>query len=975
MTEIPDRIELDLGPEAAALVCGDLHLGAVPSAATALMEHDLVARLHRWEGPGALVFNGDTFELWGEPETTVADALDAHPALTRAVRDFAAGPGRAVVVVVGNHDAPIAWDDRSADTLAERIGARCALAADLVFDAPAGRRVVRCEHGHDLDPANRFADPRNPLDSPLGQHIVQEVLPEVRRTPLLADIGCLADPNAIGRFVASRLVYRELGRRLWWLAVPIALTVVLHAPESVRLLARSATAVRLERWAALTAVGIVAQAVLLLALAGLAARMLYRVMAGSRFGPRGAKLNATPKTAAAAACGDGLAGLITGHTHQPELAALGGGFYANTGSGTRQVESRSGRWRLPPVFLAVLRRSWVEVDVERDLRVRLVAAETPAGEATRLERLVARRAALALPGVPTVVAELPGAAGWPLEQEALGARTRAARVRNVAALVVAAVAVVSALSALTPPLPHRFGALLAVLPVAAAQAAATNAVFVSVALLLVAWGLHRGRRLAWGLAVVLLTGSALLHLLKGLDGEEAVLALAVAGWLAAHRSAFPTRPDRRQARRAALVFGGGVVLVVAVSTALVAMTGVRSDDESTAEAVAERLVGDDALPLPGAWRLTAPMLLAAGLCLLLVLAGSLLRPRRPAPSSPAERRADLERARRIVAEHGGDTLGYFALRADKSWFFAGECVVAYDIREGVCLVSPDPIGPPEQHADAWAQFGAFADRNGWPVTVVGASEGWLPIYRAAGMHPAYLGDEAIVDCAGFSLDGRAMKSLRGAYNRVKRAGYTVRFHDPARLDPALAGQLRSLSAQSRQGEVERGFSMTLSRLFDPGDTGLLIAVAYDPDGRPAAFCHWIPAADITGWSLDLMRRATDRELPNGLTDFVVVETILHLKARGEWGLALNFAVMRGVLAGERGQGSLSDLHRRVLHRLGDGTQMETLWRYNEKYQPMWRPRFVVLGDLVGAPAQTLAVACAEGVTGIPVVGRITARRG
>ena len=43
---------------------------------------------------------------------------------------------------------------------------------------------------------------------------------------------------------------------------------------------------------------------------------------------------------------------------------------------------------------------------------------------------------------------------------------------------------------------------------------------------------------------------------------------------------------------------------------------------------------------------------------------------------------------------------------------------------------------------------------------------WLPIYRAAGLTDIYMGDEAIVDCQTFSLKGKSMKSLRGAYNRV-----------------------------------------------------------------------------------------------------------------------------------------------------------------------------------------------------------------
>ena len=162
--------------------------------------------------------------------------------------------------------------------------------------------------------------------------------------------------------------------------------------------------------------------------------------------------------------------------------------------------------------------------------------------------------------------------------------------------------------------------------------------------------------------------------------------------------------------------------------------------------------------------------------------------------------------------------------------------------------------------------------------------------------------------------------------------------------------------------------MTLSRLADPRDAGLLLSVAFAPDGRPDAFCQWVPAADVNGWSLDLMRRRTDRDLPNGLTDFVIIETIQRLKARGEWGLGLNFAVMRAVLAGERGAGSLSELQRQLLHRFSEGTQMETLWHYNEKYRPLWRPRFVLLSDLSTVAPQGLAIADAEGLTEIPLLG-------
>jgi len=54
-----------------------------------------------------------------------------------------------------------------------------------------------------------------------------------------------------------------------------------------------------------------------------------------------------------------------------------------------------------------------------------------------------------------------------------------------------------------------------------------------------------------------------------------------------------------------------------------------------------------------------------------------------------------------------------------------------------------------------------------------AGEEWLGIYHAAGLHGIYLGDEAIVNCQTFSLQGHKTKGLRQACSRLARYGYTV----------------------------------------------------------------------------------------------------------------------------------------------------------------------------------------------------------
>ena len=147
--------------------------------------------------------------------------------------------------------------------------------------------------------------------------------------------------------------------------------------------------------------------------------------------------------------------------------------------------------------------------------------------------------------------------------------------------------------------------------------------------------------------------------------------------------------------------------------------------------------------------------------------------------------------------------------------------------------------------------------------------------------------------------------------------------------------------ESRRGEVERGFSMTLGRVFSREDDGLLLAVCFAPSGEAAAFCQYVPAADIDGYSLDLMRRSEAEKHWNGLTDFVVVRTIEHLRALGMRGLGLNFAVMRSVLANEGGDRISQRIERRMLGWLSDSMQIESLWKYNAKFDPDWHPRYAV----------------------------------
>ncbi|MGH9019483.1 MAG: bifunctional lysylphosphatidylglycerol flippase/synthetase MprF, partial [Acidimicrobiales bacterium] len=396
-------------------------------------------------------------------------------------------------------------------------------------------------------------------------------------------------------------------------------------------------------------------------------------------------------------------------------------------------------------------------------------------------------------------------------------------------------------------------------------------------------------------------------------------------------------------------------------------------------ACAERLVGVTTVALPRlsdrVGDLLSPSLFAVGLSLIVVALYLVTRPvvdrRLRGGATSAERRLAELRAREIVRRHGRGTLDYFALRDDKQFFFFRDSLVAYAVYGGVALISPDPIGPAAERAEAFSAFRSYAEGRGWTIGVMGAGAAWLPLYRAAGLHSIYLGDEAIVDCATFSLEGGKMKGLRQACTRLARHGYTVEFLDPASVDPSRVARIAELVTMLRWGEAERGFSMMLGRLFNPKDRGLLLTVVSDPAGVPVAVCQFVPSPAIAGYSLDLMRRDPG-EHPNGLIDYALCSTISHLAGLGARGLSLNFAAFRSVIEGE-GEGTFTRIERWAIKRLSGIVPIESLWSFNAKYHPTWLPRYLVYPAAESFVPVVAAVLRAESITEIPVLGRFFAQ--
>ena len=312
--------------------------------------------------------------------------MRAHEDLCAALLAVTARGGQ-VIYAIGNHDGDLAWDVKTADAVREMTGARLCLSADLILD---DGRKVRVEHGHQLDPYNCFHDARNALDTPIGHHVVREVIPRIEFLGRGWVDGAheMADPTDFPSFIGSRLVYRKLGHRLWWLiAIPLAILVLVRIPEFTAFRSRYPdTDVWVHRGEIL-GYGALADLVVLAAVVAILARRAWLSISALALDERGYGQNHAARQRAADLVADGYYGFISGHTHHPELAATAAGFYANSGSCTSVVEGIGGRFGLPPAYVRNQQICWVEIAAGK---AELVSARVELPGATKMERFVAQ---------------------------------------------------------------------------------------------------------------------------------------------------------------------------------------------------------------------------------------------------------------------------------------------------------------------------------------------------------------------------------------------------------------------------------------------------------------------------------------------------------------------------------------------------------------------------------------------------------
>jgi lysyl-tRNA synthetase class 2 len=548
---------------------------------------------------------------------------------------------------------------------------------------------------------------------------------------------------------------------------------------------------------------------------------------------------------------------------------------------------------------------------------------------------------------------------------ALGAAALASdrRVERAPLVVAAVVASGGLLNLIHGVLPGRnFGLLHSLTPDAVGPLAKASGVFAAAAMLVASRGLARRRHRAWQVATSVTGLSTTIHLLHGFNHGTLASAVVLV-LLIARRHDFDGPGDAESrglvARRVLTVIGAiGLYALVALW-----LNQTAADQPLTLRFVLrETLDGLFAINLSGSPHLVGPFgdwfplsLLLLGIASTLWVVAGWIAPWRYRVVQEERERAV---ARALVHAWGIDTLAPFVLRADKSYFFTADeaAFLAYRVVSGVAIVSGDPIGPRDRLDELIGRFVEHAHHRDWRVAILGASEGCLPLYAAHGLHSLYHGDEAIVDTATFSLDGRPIRKVRQSVHRLEQAGYRVHVLRPSALDADLRNELQAVANEWRGAAPERGFVMALDALFALGDDDALFVIGFAPDGRAAGFLHF---AVSCGAALSLSSMPRLRTTPNGFNEWLICAAIDWARDNGFERVSLNFAPFAALLAPEAELNALQRVERRALLSLKGHFQLDNLLAFNRKFFPRWERRFVVYERRRDLPRVGIAALAAE----------------
>lgn len=527
--------------------------------------------------------------------------------------------------------------------------------------------------------------------------------------------------------------------------------------------------------------------------------------------------------------------------------------------------------------------------------------------------------------------------------------------RILPAILIFSLGIVNIISVLTPALPERIKILSDFLFMDIISFSNIFVLISGLLLLLTAVFMLRGLKTSWWFALVLSTISIIGHLTKGIDYEEASIALIVLVSLFATRKEYHVKTDPKfgffglqtaiLSILAIMIFGvGGFYLLDKVHFKV---------DFNLKQSVIYTLknyflLGSDNIePSDQFAHDFINLIRVSGIVTMSFLVYSLVRPY-IIRSEYAEH--DMERAKSLMEKYGRSSMDYFKTYSDKLIFAPDkiEAFISYRISRNYAVVLEDPVSSnPQTMKECIKMFRRFCYNNGLKDIYYRVPAESLSKYTALGLKSLFIGQEAIVDLNTFSLSGGEKKSVRNALNKIKQEGFITKIYNPP-LKDGLIQKLKSVSDDwlNNTGRHEIIFSQGV---FNEKEIkNQTVITVENNEEMIMAFINIIPDYRENEGTYDLQRKSSIA--PNGIMDHILIELFNHFRESGIRYVNLGFAPMSGMNDPHNfPERSMKFAYERIRSFAG----YKGLREYKEKFDPIWNDRYIIYCndyDLLQIPA-------------------------
>ncbi len=319
---------------------------------------------------------------------------------------------------------------------------------------------------------------------------------------------------------------------------------------------------------------------------------------------------------------------------------------------------------------------------------------------------------------------------------------------------------------------------------------------------------------------------------------------------------------------------------------------------------------------------------------------------------------NINAAQILLGRYGKDSLSYFALHDKKYFFFSstGQSFLSYAVKGKIALVSGDPVGPVTEIPNLLKEFSYFIKGAGLSSCFLAVSHETLQNLVEIGHKHVHIGKEAIINLSAFKKS-LLKKKVRRAERYVLNQGVTCRIYKRRDIPTAYLNQLQDISEEwlNDKGGKEKRFTMTLGRIPNEMDQDCEMVLALQNE-TVIGYLTFVPVYASKGLSLDAARKK--KHVPNGLTEFLLIQSLEYFKKNGIQSVSLNFATFHYSAKGEQ---KFSDtLFLTFLYKVLSSVYMtNTLYAFNNKFLPQWRERYIAFEKKRYLPNYLFAIASTE----------------